>query len=672
MQFLNPLILGALLLAAIPVIIHLINKRRHRTIKWGAMMFLLQANRQSKGRRRLRHILILTCRVLALAALITAIARPIAGGWLGWAGNNSPETIILIFDRSPSMEVTDALGEQSKRANAITRLSKALREFGGGAKVVLIDSATREPLSLTNSTKLEELPQTGPSDAAADIPGLLTTAIEYLSASPGENAEIWIASDLQESNWQPQSGVWESLEKSFDTLPTDVPIRVLALTGDSASDTANLGVNVQRVERQGNAIIVDLQFNNQSSSEITIPVTFAIDGGSETQQSLRLSAGTTTIRKRIELASGNNSAGFGSVKLPADPNSRDNLAWFTYGDLAPLVTAVVAEPGTAADRLAIAAAPNAFNSRTAVKLTPSEWQRIDWENTSMVIWQAAIPQDEALESAMRSYVERGGQLAIFPPTKESATGEGGVRPSLLGVFFADNEPAPLDGQFSVTDWKKDTGSFANFDDGSSPALDLLFVIRRAPVSMEGGIPIALYSDDVPFATTRPIKAGAVTAFTSLPDDRWSDMLQHNVMFPALQRMIIAGASRVGGARLLDVGEPLPSVGDDWKLVSPGDASSINSLVSAGIYADRDGKFLAALNVPSAEASTERIDVAAVNALFADKPIRVFEERVTRESNLASPVWRFFAYAVLVFLFIEGLLSLPPKRGGDPDPELAAF
>ena len=77
MSFLQPIFLYGLLAASIPVIIHLLNRRRFRTVKWGAMQFLLKATRESRGKKRLKHILILLCRTLAIAALIVAIARPL-------------------------------------------------------------------------------------------------------------------------------------------------------------------------------------------------------------------------------------------------------------------------------------------------------------------------------------------------------------------------------------------------------------------------------------------------------------------------------------------------------------------------------------------------------------------------------------------------------------------
>lgn len=87
MSFLNQSILWTLFAAAIPVIIHLLNRRRHRTVKWAAMSFILKATRESRGKKKLKHLLILTARTLAIAAIIFAVAQPLIGGLLGWGGS---------------------------------------------------------------------------------------------------------------------------------------------------------------------------------------------------------------------------------------------------------------------------------------------------------------------------------------------------------------------------------------------------------------------------------------------------------------------------------------------------------------------------------------------------------------------------------------------------------
>ena len=78
MSFLQPFLLAALPLIAVPIVIHLINQRRFQTIPWAAMMFLMAAQRMARGYSRLRQWLILAVRMLAIAGLIIAVARPLA------------------------------------------------------------------------------------------------------------------------------------------------------------------------------------------------------------------------------------------------------------------------------------------------------------------------------------------------------------------------------------------------------------------------------------------------------------------------------------------------------------------------------------------------------------------------------------------------------------------
>src|SRR5882757_8600181 len=104
MSFLQPWLLAALPLVALPVIIHLINQRRFQTIQWGAMMFLLAAQRMARGYSRLRQWLIMLFRMLAIAGLVFAVSRPLASGWLGLAAGGKADTTIVLVDRSPSMQ----------------------------------------------------------------------------------------------------------------------------------------------------------------------------------------------------------------------------------------------------------------------------------------------------------------------------------------------------------------------------------------------------------------------------------------------------------------------------------------------------------------------------------------------------------------------------------------
>ena len=259
MTFLQPMILFALPLIGLPLLIHLVNQKRHRTISWGATRFLLQARRMARGMARLRYWLIMLARMLALAALIFAISRPMAGGWLGFTAGGAPETTLILLDRSVSMESHVPGTQVSRRMSALRKLSDWLEHTGRNTQVVVFDSATLEHRLLESAKDLTDIPQTGPSDTAADVPGLLQRASEYITANQTGRTDIWICSDLQKSDWDATGGRWESFRRQL-RQHEGVHIYLLA---DTAPPANNMAVSVSGVHRRvteaGAELLMDIR-----------------------------------------------------------------------------------------------------------------------------------------------------------------------------------------------------------------------------------------------------------------------------------------------------------------------------------------------------------------------------------------------------------------------------
>src|SRR6516164_3367932 len=179
MSFLQPMLLAALPLVGLPIIIHLINQRRYQTIRWAAMMFLLAANRMSRGYARLRQWLIMLFRMAAIAGLIFAVSRPLTGGWLGLAAGGRADTTIILLDRSPSMQQVGAEARGSKLETGVRQLVQTLETLGS-ARWVLIESTTAKPRELEKISELLSTPSAGPASASADLPAMLLAALEYV------------------------------------------------------------------------------------------------------------------------------------------------------------------------------------------------------------------------------------------------------------------------------------------------------------------------------------------------------------------------------------------------------------------------------------------------------------------------------------------------------------
>ncbi|MFR4223099.1 MAG: vWA domain-containing protein [Akkermansia sp.] len=202
MSFTSPWLLWALFAASIPIIIHLVNRWRHRSVHWAAMEFLLRAARETRGTKKLLHYLILALRVLAVAALVTAFARPLLSSFFGW-GSSGLNEVLLVLDRSASMDARP--DKTNSLRDAIPPLVESTFAQLGHCRLSLLDSATGTVTQIPAPEALADLTVSKTTDGGADIPALLQKAIPYLEESGSGKTEIWIASDMQASSWKPDS-----------------------------------------------------------------------------------------------------------------------------------------------------------------------------------------------------------------------------------------------------------------------------------------------------------------------------------------------------------------------------------------------------------------------------------------------------------------------------------
>lgn len=103
MGFLAPWVLAGLPLAALPLVLHLIQRRDPPTVEFPAVRYLVQVTQEHQRRLKLRHWLLLLVRTTLIVALVLAAAGPSAP--LRRATSHSPSALVLVLDDSPSSGV---------------------------------------------------------------------------------------------------------------------------------------------------------------------------------------------------------------------------------------------------------------------------------------------------------------------------------------------------------------------------------------------------------------------------------------------------------------------------------------------------------------------------------------------------------------------------------------
>jgi len=656
MTFLQPLILFALPLIALPILIHLINQNRHRTLPWAATMFLLQAKRMARGMARLRYILIMMTRMLALAGLIFAVSRPMSGGWLGLTTSGAPELTVVILDRSVSMEEQDPETGQSKRETAIAKLSSALKDLGSNTRIALFDSATRQRFDLSTPEALMSLPETAATSTSADIPALMQEATEYILTSEAGRTDVWICSDLRQADWNPGGGRWESVRNQ---LRNRDGVRLYLLTYEEPA-SENLSVSVSGVHRretaEGAELVMDLKLSRATATTepVRVPVTFVI-GGARSTEDLELT-GAQLVRNGHTIPIDRESRrGWGRVELPRDANLSDNVFNFVYAEPAVQKTVIVSDDKKVAELLRLAAGTPSDRGLVydAQIVSSAQTGVIEWDSTALILWHAPLPAD-VLADQLESFVAMGGCVMFFPPEVPSATQLFETR---WGQWLE-----PEDGDhFALSRWRTDADLLSNTLSGKPLPVGQLVTYRNCEVISEQATVLAKLENGPPLLVRVPTDQGAVWFCSTLPTTENSNFVSNGITFYVMiQRAVARGAAALGEARQYDSGTLKASVAEAW---TPLDDSSGTVLLSQrtinnGLYETPEAAF--ALNRPLTEDSVEVVSEGTLEQVLNGLNYTRIDDKAGSAMALASEVWRTFLVLMIAALMAEALLSVPEK------------
>ncbi len=228
---------------SIPIIIHLLNRRRFKIVTWAAMRFLLAAQKKNSRRMRLEQLLLLALRCLIVLLLVLAMASvtPWAEAMWRWFAPEGANSLaagsqrthkILVVDGSLSMGLRNDAGNSFDRARALA--AQIVRESSGGDSfsVVLMAAPPRRivPEPSEDARKVvAEIDNLHLTHGNADLAATLNTVESLVRASPGKYParEVYFLTDLQQSTWisrQPAalSATLQKIKERAQTIFVDV------------------------------------------------------------------------------------------------------------------------------------------------------------------------------------------------------------------------------------------------------------------------------------------------------------------------------------------------------------------------------------------------------------------------------------------------------------------
>jgi hypothetical protein len=682
MSFLAPAFLVGLLAIAVPVLIHLIQRERLRTVEFPSLMFLRKIPYQSVRRRRIRHWMLLAMRIAALALIVAAFARPFIRGRQAVAQSSSTaREVVVLLDRSYSMGY-GTHWERARRAAADT-----VRGLGGADRVSLVLFGTGAEMAVRSTT--DRAPVVAAIDSAQVGAGgtrfgpALKLAQSVLAESRLARREIVLVSDFQRSAWKREDAISLSPGTSF---------KPVSVAETPTSNVVLLTTTLTRGSFAGQErVTVAAALSNHGSAPAHPAVTLEIEGRTIQTEDVELAAdgsGSVTFAPVSLPAQGTR----GTVRVASDLLSQDNTAHFVAAPAQSIATLIVERPDAGRDAslylrraLGVGRAPVFETKVVGVNQIREE----DWLGRQVVIFND-VPVTTTLAARARRFVESGGGLLAVFGDRASWPDEGGN--ALVGRLGA-----PVD---RVTG---QLGSLASLD-YSHPVFEVFGAPRSGDFSVarffryrgmtmpDGASVLARYDDGAVALGEATVGRGRAMIWTSTLDNTWNDLVVKPVFLPFAHLIVrhlarfeerppFSVVGQVVDLSAIGSTAPVPAQvanarGRNFEMaltpsgrriaLSEGDHPGVIELTEEGFYelhsqaGGSDKSVSLAANVDTAESDLTAIDpqelAAALTGRGRSEVPAAAPPALPEDAERRQTVWWYLLLAGLVLLAIETIVS----------------
>ncbi len=550
-------------LVALPILIHLLNRRRYVIVPFAAMSFLLAAFRQRRRRLRMENLLLLLlrCLIVLLAALAMALPFVAEDSPLAALSGGRRELVFLL-DRSGSMGrlVAPGVTADDRVLEALRRRIGSLSEERGDA-VTLVCMGSGNPLpapiGATPSMALAALDGLPPPSGVADVLAAARLLSDRVRPARPGRLDVVVLTDLQRVSW---AEVGPSLGAAFVRAfeQGGGSLRIEPVTSGER-EPFNVGVQslaaLEPLPRAGEPLAFSAVLRNWSESQPgQVEARFELDGVRVDSQAVSLAPlGTATVESRLRLDAPG--AHHVTVSVPSDDLPLDDsrtLALAAHDR--PRVLLVDGSPG-GADPLSwstgyLSLALDPQQAGAAARFEPTTWEaaRLDGTTAQLATFDALVLSDvggltEEQADALSRTVQAGTPLLIFvgpnvePQLWASRLQPRGLLPMAVGEVRGD--PSGATGEDYVT---------LALPEPPPPAL-ALFADPRLAVLLQ--VPVFAWRDLSPL----PAPEGGAPAPEARVLATFADALGHTM--PALVE------GRLGRGRVLLCAT---SAGVDWSLL----------------------------------------------------------------------------------------------------------
>ncbi|QQE11263.1 BatA and WFA domain-containing protein [Planctomycetota bacterium] len=424
----TPAMLTGLFLLSLPIIVHFLNRRAKRTVVFPSIELLLNSTASQSNISKLKRLLLLLLRVLAVTLIVFAFTRPFhtSNSTEQDTVNNGAGVVLLIDVSASSAQQTTGISALKSLSSAA---SKSLNSLLAGSDTANIIFASANPKTLfpgmsSNLTAIKnELSSIKPTAERANLVAALGLANQQLSDQFGTRHLI-ILTDLQQTNWNEiasnSASNSNSLTKAFTSLPRDTKITIMPLNDKAPSNLALSSPSSYPAAPLTNRLTsLSVIVNNFSPHIESNRVTLIVDGHTFGSTEVEIPAWSnrevafhTTFEK-----SGEHTVSF---HINDDALNVDNQAHLVVACAKRVPVLIIGDepvnsPGNATYFLTRALAPR-NNEHDSYQITLKKSTQVaptDINQASVVFISEILTLPDSLASSLYAYMNSGGAVVMF-------------------------------------------------------------------------------------------------------------------------------------------------------------------------------------------------------------------------------------------------------------------
>jgi Aerotolerance regulator N-terminal len=521
-QFLYPAFLSAIAVISIPIIIHLFYFRRFKRVYFTNVRFLKEVKEETSNRQKLRNLLVLLMRCLAIAAMVLAFAQPFIP--LSSAVKKGERGVSVFVDNSFSMNALSKEAPLLELAKQRARDIISAYAVEDRFQILTNDFEGRDQRLVSKEDALSRIEEIRTSPASRDLSKALTRQQQCLNTGKQENKSVYLISDFQLNI--------ADIVNFRDTLleVNLVPMRAVQEQNVSV-DSAWFENPVQILNQPANLLV---KISNRSDDEATdIRLSFRHDGQTKPVGAVSIPAHGTrldTVSFTI-LHAGWHEARLSLTDYPVQFDDDYYLSFYV-----PERINVLTINGSVENKFL----DNAFLGAKYFHLENADARALDYSKFAdyqLILLNELPAVSSGLATELKTFCQNGGNILVFP----SQTSDLNSYNAFLQNFAAGNL-----GAFELTPRQAsqvNTEEFVFRDVflNKSANLRLPNTQGNFKIAPARGEQILTYRDGSSLLSKFPQGEGALYFSAAPLNEQVNDLVRNGEIFvPMLFKMAIAG------------------------------------------------------------------------------------------------------------------------------------